>query len=196
VVLVLWQRKAPIDFALIPVHIDHGFWRETPEGRAPDLALAEPLRAFGLSLEIRPERVLAEERTCFLCARNRRSQLFDLAKDTGCNKLALGHHRDDLIETFLLNALYSGNISTMVPSQDLFAGGLTLLRPLAYLDKEEVQRLATDFGLAPVKNYCRLAEDTRRERVRKILQYIYHLEPGAKGSLFAALANVRQEYLL
>ena len=130
------------------------------------------------------------------CARNRRSQLFDLARRWGYNKVALGHHRDDLVETFFLNMLYSGNISTMVPKQDLFEGRLAIIRPMAYLDKEEIRAIGAELALHPVANLCPLADHTRRERVRELLADIYAREPGARRSIFAALANVREGYML
>jgi tRNA 2-thiocytidine biosynthesis protein TtcA len=122
--------------------------------------------------------------------------LFELARQRGYNKVALGHHKDDLIETFFLNVLYSGNISTMVPKQDLFEGRLSIIRPMAYLEKDEVMTIAQSQGLLPVPNLCPLANDTRRETVRSILSDIYSREPGAKRSVFAALANVRKDYML
>ncbi len=197
VVLRLWQEKAPIEFTLLPCHVDHGFWRQGREELPPQETIGRQLAAWGLALTVVPERELAVgERTCFLCARNRRNLLFDLAHTHGCNKLAVGHHKDDLIETLWLNAIYSGNLSTMVPRQDLFAGNLALVRPLAYLEKDEVVGLAGELGLVAVKNLCPLAVDTRRERVRELLESLYAKEPRAKSSLFAALGNVRRDYLL
>lgn len=196
-VLAIWQLKAPIRFALAAHHIDHGFWRTQDEAFNPAAAVGRQMQGLGLPLTIVEERTIAEEaRTCFLCARNRRSQLFDLARDHGYNKIALGHHKDDLIETFLLNTIYSGNISTMVPRQDLFGGTLSIVRPLAYLEKCEVREIGAELSLEPVKNLCPLSDDTRREKVRALLQKLYDDEPGAKHSIFAALANIRQEYLL
>ncbi len=196
-VLSLWKKKAPIHFSLTAFHIDHGFWRRDAAMEAPVTAIGRQLLPFGLTLEIAAEREISEEaRTCFLCARNRRSQLFDLARERGYNKIALGHHKDDLIETFFLNAIYSGNISTMLPRQDLFGGTLAIVRPMAYLEKTEVEQIAGDLHFQPVKNLCPLSEDTRREKVRSLLQKLYEDEPGAKSSVFAALSNVRREYLL
>lgn len=196
-VLSMWQKKAPISFKLTAYHIDHGFWRRDAATSAPAIAIGRQLRPFGLTLEIAVERDIGEEaRTCFLCARNRRSQLFDLAREQGYNKIAMGHHKDDLIETFFLNALYSGNISTMNPRQDLFGGTLAIVRPMAYLEKTEVEQIAEDLQFQPVKNLCPLSEDTRREKVRSLLQRLYEDEPQAKSSVFAALSNVHQEYLL
>ncbi len=196
-VLSLWQKKAPIRFNLTAHHVDHGFWRKDAAMSAPATAIGRQLLPFGLILEVVAERKICEEaRTCFLCARNRRSQLFDLAREQGYNKIALGHHKDDLIETFFLNALYSGNISTMVPRQDLFGGSLAIVRPMAYLEKTDVEQIAGDLQLQPVKNLCPLSVDTRREKVRSLLQRFYEDEPTAKSSVFAALSNVRREYLL
>lgn len=197
VVLRLWQNKAPIAFTLVPYHVDHGFWRDAPGSDGPEESIAKQLTPWQLSLTIAPERSISEgERTCFFCARNRRNQLFEAARSLGCNRVAVGHHKDDLIETLLLNAFYSGNLSTMVPRQDLFDGKLSLVRPLAYLEKSEVAQLAERLELVPVKNLCPLSVDTRREKVRALLAGIYAEEPQVKGSLFSALHNVRRDYLL
>jgi tRNA 2-thiocytidine biosynthesis protein TtcA len=96
----------------------------------------------------------------------------------------------------MLNAIYSGNISTMVPKQVLFGGTLSIVRPMAYLEKHEVCQIAADLQLEAVKNLCPLSEDTRREKVRSLLETLYQEEPCAKNSLFAALSNVRKDYLL
>ncbi|MCK9174573.1 MAG: tRNA 2-thiocytidine biosynthesis protein TtcA [Desulforhopalus sp.] len=191
-ILKIWQARAPISFELRCVHIDHGY---TGEG-GPERTIAPQLAKFGLSLEIHGEREIPGERSCFLCARHRRSQLFDLAAKYGCSKIAFGHHRDDLIETFMLNAFYCGSISTMLPKQELFNGTLALVRPMAYLDKADVRALAADWKLQPVSSLCPFAEETRRERVRCFLNNFYEEEPQARDSLFAALSNVRHDYLL
>ena len=196
-ILKIWQSKAPIHFDLTAHYIDHGFWKRQKGAVDPRQAIGRQLQAIALEFQVDEERTIAEvDRSCFLCSRNRRSQLFDLARERGYNKIALGHHKDDLIETFLLNAIYSGNISTMVPRQDLFSGTLSIVRPMAYLEKYEVCEIAADLKLEVVKNLCPLSDDTRREKVRSILQTIYQDEPAAKHSLFAALSNVRKDYLL
>ncbi len=196
-ILKIWQRKAPVHFDLTAYYIDHGFWKRQEDAADPREAIQRQLQRFSLDFAIEDERLIQEtERTCFLCSRNRRSQLFDLAGEKGYNKIALGHHKDDLIETFMLNAIYSGNISTMVPRQDLFNGSLSIVRPMAYLEKSEVCEIATGLELKVVKNLCPLADDTRREKVRSLLHALYQDEPGARDSLFAALSNVRKDYLL
>lgn len=196
--LKTWEAKTPIKYSVQAVNIDNGFWTPEHGGEKPSSLLRRELKRLGVEVEILEarEKFQTRERTCFLCARARRSQLFDYARDQGINRIALGHHKDDLVETLFLNMLYSGNISTMVPKQQLFAGELSLIRPLAYLEKHDVWELAALLNISPIDNLCHLADDTRREHVREILEDIYNREPGAKSSIFAALSNVRQGYLL
>jgi tRNA 2-thiocytidine biosynthesis protein TtcA len=194
--LQLWQKKAPITFEVQALHIDHGFWKKQAGGLSPDRSIGAQLARYSIDMLVEEEWQEEQVRTCYLCSRNRRSQLFDFAADHGYNKIAFGHHKDDLIETFMINAIYSGNISTMLPRQQLFNQTLSLIRPMCYLEKTEIVELAALFGLNPVENGCPLSANTRRETVRSLLANLYAKEAGAKSSLFAALSNVRTEYLL
>ncbi len=195
-VLKIWQSKAPIEYFLKAVYIDNGFWKSESGGLAPPERIAEMMRRIGIEFAVIQARPLEEDLSCYLCARNRRSQLFDLAREWSMNKIAFGHHMDDLLETLYLNMLYSGNISTMVPKQSLFDGGVQIIRPLAYLEKNDLRKLAGTAGVEAVKNDCPLEKDTRRENVRQILADIYAREPEAKKSMFNALKNVRSDYML
>lgn len=196
-ILKMWQQKAPIHFEVSAQIIDHGFWRQHKGVAEPELSIGKQLEKFSIDFSVDEAWEIEDGyRTCFQCARNRRSQLFDLARKGGFNKIAFGHHKDDLIETFFLNILYSGNISTMLPKQPLFDGNLSIIRPLAYLEKLDIVELAKDLKIKPVKNYCPMADDTRREKVRGMLDDLYNEQPEVKRSIFAALANVRQEYML
>ena len=192
-----WQHKAPISYKLHAVHIDMDIWNRGMSDPAPVEALKEQMEIIGIPLTIEKSLPLtADIRTCHSCSKLRRKQLFDLASRLKCNKIAFGHHKDDLLETLFLNMFYSGNISTMVPKQELFGGSLSLIRPLAYLEKAEVEDIARNAGLTAVNNLCPLAGDTRREQVQKMLQNIYDQIPGAKASLFASMKNVRKGYML
>lgn len=195
-VLALWQKKAPIRYELLAVHLDMGFGADTG-------AVATQLEQTGLPCLIEQTdfgtRAVAAEKGksgCYHCARQRRNRLFALAQEHGCAKLAFGHHQEDLTETFFLNLLYSGNLSTMVPRQELFNGNLALIRPLAYLDKEQVRELGRLFGVTPVPNPCPLAHDSKRETVRRLLASLAAENPRVQSNIFAALGHVRPEYLL
>ncbi|WP_240910199.1 ATP-binding protein [Desulfopila sp. IMCC35008] len=196
-VLAGWQKKAPISYSLSAITIDHEFWREVENGVGPQESIGSQVEGMQVEYHVEKSWELAEEeRTCYQCARNRRSQLFEYARQHDYNKIAFGHHRDDLVETLFLNMLYSGNISTMVPRQELFDGNLHIIRPLAYLEKSEVMVIGNKQGLKAVANLCPLEDKTRRKKVRKILEGIYKQEPEAKKSIFASLSNVREGYLL
>ena len=195
--LQYWQKKAPIQYDLHAVHIDMGIWNKDMAESNPVEIIEQQVQKIGLSLYTENSLPRIEKnRTCFSCSKLRRKQLFDLASRLQCNKIAFGHHKDDLIETLFLNMFYSGNISTMVPKQELFGGSLSVIRPLAYIEKQEVRNIAKNVGLTAVNNFCPLAGDTRREQVQKILQNIYDQIPGAKASLFASMTNVREGYML
>ena len=222
--LQMWLQKAPIHYTLRVVHIDMGFRGQGDDGVNPAEDIRRQLHRFGIPLMVEQAREPIEvqimagvpvsshlpgpvelvpamdagrpERSCFLCARQRRHQLFDLAREYGCNKIAFGHHKDDLIETLFLNMFYSGNLSTMMPRQDIFAGRLALIRPLAYVEKHEVQEIAVTLDLEPVANLCPLAGNTRRDHLRKVLHTLYQQDPAIKASIFAAMGNVRKGYLL
>jgi tRNA 2-thiocytidine biosynthesis protein TtcA len=196
--LKFWRRKAPIDYDLLAVHLDMGF------GDKEAGLVATQLDRLGLPYLIektdfgRRAQEAEEGRSgCYHCARQRRSRLFELAREKGCNKLAMGHHQEDIIETFFLNLLWAGNLSTMVPKQELFGGRLALIRPMAYLEKSEILEIGASLGIEPVANPCPLAEKSKRMQTRALLEEsIYPLDPAAKATIFNALANLRPDYLL
>jgi len=192
-----WRLKAPIHYDLLAVHLDMGFTPGT--GQAVEERLRQQPVDYFLERTDFGRRVLAAEdgrSGCYHCARQRRNRLFDLARARGCNKIAFGHHQEDIIETFFLNLLYSGNLSTMVPRQDLFGGRLALLRPLALLEKSQIQAIAAGLNLNAVANPCPLAKETKREEVRNLLQTLAAKDKKIMPSIFAALANVKPDYLL
>ncbi len=195
--LQYWKKKAPVSYSLHPVHIDMDIWEPNRKEVNPVHALMQQMQTVGAELHVEKSLPLSDSlRTCFRCSKLRRKQLFDLARRFKCNKIAFGHHKDDLIETLLLNMFYSGNISTMVPRQELFEGKLTVIRPLAYIEKKEVVTIGQNVGLHAVSNLCPLAGETRRDEVRQIVENICRTIPGAKASLFASMKNVRKGYML
>ena len=206
--LQFWQHKAPISYHVHAVHIDM-----EPVGSGPGavgLAVVEQLRRIGVPCSILPTiwqpPVSSGENQempgrngkdiCHTCARNRRKQLFEYARQEAFSKIALGHHRDDIIETFFLNICFAGNISTMVPRQDLFEGRLALIRPLEFLDKQDIIDLAGELQLEPIRTNCPLSEKTKRMEIRQVLADLYERIPESKMRIFSSLSNVRQDYLL
>ncbi len=192
-----WRKKTPFEYRLSAIHIDLGFDSSDAAGledycHGLDVPYSLERTDFG-RLAHGPEN---KENPCFLCARLRRKRLFEMAHASGANKVALGHNKDDLIETLLLNIFYSGEISTMVPRQSFFGGLITVIRPLAMVEAEKLRVFAKRLALPDVRNYCPSAGNSRREEVREILAKLYQKNRKVRGNIFHAMSNVRRDYLL
>lgn len=135
---------------------------------------------------------------CFLCSRLRRKKLFELARDFNCNKLALAHNRDDVIETFLLNVFFAREISTMIPIQSYFRGEFYLIRPLLYMEEKLIKRFAKEAQLPIIENACPTAGKTKRAYVKDLIRRLEEENPtvGIKENIFKALKRPKIEYLL
>jgi tRNA 2-thiocytidine biosynthesis protein TtcA len=133
---------------------------------------------------------------CFLCARLRRKRLFEIAERAECNKVALGHHKDDIVETFFLNVLFSAEVSTMVPNQEVFAGKYRIIRPLAYIDEFLLKKFAKEYQLPVLPNSCSTQMTSRRAFVKKLLAQLEQQHEGIRDNVFRALGNVKPEYML
>jgi len=116
--------------------------------------------------------------------------------ELGCSTLALGHNKDDVIETLFLNICYSGEISTMRPAQDLFNGRFKVIRPMAYADEQLVRRCARNWRLPVIANPCPSAGNSRRASIKDLLQQLYRSNRKIKGNIFHAMRHVKPEYLL
>jgi len=189
--------RIPIRYRLFPVYIDPGF--DPPFGS--DLAAFVQTMGHTLRVEITDYGVQGHspenrENPCFLCSRLRRKRLFEIADELGCSKLALGHHKDDIIETLFLNMCYAGEVSTMRPLQALFDGRFTVIRPLAYTDEAIIRKWADEQGYPKFENPCPSAKSSRRRFVKQMLRQLYRSNHKIKGNLFRALHHVNPEYLL
>lgn len=197
-----WQQKAPISYKLLAVHIDNGFAPPDNDQSTARLVAAQ-LDRLAVPFHIEetdfgPRALETEDgrSVCYHCAKQRRNRLFELAGDMGFNKIAFGHHKDDILETFFLNLLYSGNLSTMTPKQELFGGKISIIRPLAFLEKARIINLGKTLNLTPVKNPCPHDESSKRQTARCLVKEIAARDPSFKANIFAALGNVREGYLL
>jgi tRNA 2-thiocytidine biosynthesis protein TtcA len=133
---------------------------------------------------------------CFLCSRLRRKRLFELARDFRCNKLALGHNKDDIIETFLLNIFFAREISTMIPYQTYFKGEFNLIRPLAYIEESLLKRFAREAQLPILENPCPTAKNTKRKYIKDLIRRLDEDHRGLKENIFKAMKHVKLDYLL
>jgi tRNA 2-thiocytidine biosynthesis protein TtcA len=132
---------------------------------------------------------------CFGCSLARRKLLFDLAEHHGCNKIALGHHADDIVETALLNILYSGKLSAILPKQPVLKGKMHIIRPLAYVWKEEIARYSKQrFGRLKTFS-CPGIKDSRRQEIRKMLRWLQEGGAPVRENILRAISNPKWEYL-
>lgn len=144
--------------------------------------------------ELTNERV-KESNPCFLCSWYRRKVLFNAAQELGCNKIALGHHRDDLIETMLMNLIYQGAFATMPPKLRMEKMPLQIIRPLCLIDEAELIAHAAERGYQQQAKLCPFEHVSSREKVKGLLAQIKALSPEAMDSMFAAMSNIKAEYL-
>jgi tRNA 2-thiocytidine biosynthesis protein TtcA len=193
------RQKAPFTFSLTAVTLDQG------QPGFPAQRLASYFDREGVDYRIVHEdtysivqqKVAPAKAYCSLCSRLRRGVLYNLAAELGMTKLALAHHRDDVIETLLLNLLYAGQIKAMPPRYKSDDGRNTVIRPLVYCSESDIAAFARERAL-PVLPYgtCSLQQDRQRRRVRQLVEQLAADNRNVIGNLFAALGNVRLSHLL
>jgi tRNA 2-thiocytidine biosynthesis protein TtcA len=196
---VLSERlsRIPIHYELTAIHIDPGF----DGGFSDRLASYCMEKGYSLQVEYTDYGVLGHsgvnrENPCFICSRLRRKRLFDLACELNCTKLALGHNRDDIIETLFLNMCYAGELSTMVPYQSLFHGKAAVIRPLAFADEALIRRFGSEQAFPRFINPCPSAGRSKRQEIKGILKQLYQGNDKVKGNIFRALSRPKLDYLL
>ncbi|RUM89620.1 MAG: tRNA 2-thiocytidine biosynthesis protein TtcA [Thermodesulfatator sp.] len=202
--LAEWRRKVPFSYEILALHLDMGF-SPGPEYTRGLKRLAEfcerleiPFQV--LSTDCGQQALKAAERgkpsPCFVCSWHRRKHLFRMAGQQNFRKIAFGHHRDDLVVTFFLNLCFHGELSTLVPVQEMFQGKLYLIRPLIFCEKSALQAFARKKGFPVLENPCPLSRQSRRAFMERWLEeHLYTINPKVRGSVFRALFNWRPEYL-
>jgi tRNA 2-thiocytidine biosynthesis protein TtcA len=197
-VLLSLQRSAPIRFDLVAVNLDQkqpGF---------PAHVLPEYLSALGVPFDILEQdtysvvkRVVPEGRTmCGLCSRLRRGRLYRYAAENGITKIALGHHRDDIVETLFLNLFFGGRMKSMPPKLLSEDGRHVVIRPLAYVPEREIDRYARarEFPIIPCK-LCGSQDNLQRVAVKRMLAEWEREFPGRTETIFSAMRNVSTSHL-
>lgn len=193
------QRRAPISYELVPVTVDAGFAgfdttgiRNFVEQLGLQLIVEQTEHAGVITSKLRPG-----SSYCSFCARLKRGALYGAARRLGCNLLALGHHRDDFIETLLLNQFFIGTLKSMAAKTICDAGDITVIRPLVYLAEEDIITTIQQAGLRVVSCNCPAADaDHQRQRMKDLLRQLEQDIPQIKNSLLAALGNVQPRHLL
>jgi len=191
------KKRVPVHYELYAVYIDPGF----ENGFGDALTDYYDKQGLKLIVEQTDYGVLAHssenrENPCFLCSRLRRKRLFEIAHELGCNKVALGHNKDDIIETLFLNICYAGEISTMVPLQPFFKGLITVIRPLAFADENIIRSVVKEMDFPVFVNPCPSSHHSKRNEIKILLNRLYRTNKKIKGNIFRAMSHVKSDYLL
>ena len=197
--LMRLRERAPVSFDLLAVNLDQG------HPGYPAQVVERHLQAVGVPYRMLREdtlsvvrRLVPEGRTaCAACSRLRRGILYRAAVELGCTQIALGHHRDDLVETLLLSALYAGRLKSMPPRLRSDDGRNVVIRPLCYAAEEDIAAFAAAmrFPVVPC-DLCGSQPNLRRKRVKALLAELSAEHPAVKGNLLRALSKVVPTHLL
>jgi len=132
---------------------------------------------------------------CFLCSRMRRKRIFEIANENGCNRIAFGHHKDDIIETLLINMFYGREISTMMPDQSVFGGKFHIIRPLAYIRETLVKKYAKEKNIPVIENGCPTSTISRRVYIKRLLDDMERDNKDVRDNIFKSMSHVKMDYL-
>ncbi len=198
-ILMYLQRIAPITFDIVAVNLDQkqpGF---------PEHVLPDYLKALGVDYRIVEEdtysivkdKIPEGKTTCSLCSRLRRGILYRTATELGATKVALGHHRDDMLETLFLNMFHGGKLKSMPPKLVSDDGKHVVIRPLAYCNEKDIEKYAqaVEFPIIPC-NLCGSQENLQRQNIKMMLQDWHRRYPGRIESMFRAMQNVTPSHLV
>jgi len=188
------RKFVPIKYELLALHVDMGYPCQHPK------ILAQYFKEQGIDYHVEKIDILKgksrKDISCFWCAWNRRKALFKASNKFGCAKIAFGHHKDDIVETILLNLFFQGEISAMSPKQELFGGKITIIRPLAYVEESMIVKFAKSAGFPHHKCACPNSDTSNRTRVGNIIRDIEKVCPEVKTNIFKSVQRIKKDYLL
>jgi tRNA 2-thiocytidine biosynthesis protein TtcA len=197
-ILMAMQQRAPVSFRLIAMNLD-----QKQPGFPADVL---PAYLSGLGVEYRiveqdtysivKEKIPEGKTTCSLCSRLRRGVIYRTAKELGANKIALGHHRDDIVHTLFLNLLFGGKLKGMPPKLVTDDGAHVVIRPLAYCSEADISRYARgmEFPIIPC-NLCGSQNNLQRQKIREMMADWDRRYPGRTESVFSAMQNIVPSHL-
>ena len=183
------QKYSPIKFELACYTVDGMFSPDFPEKELQAFCASYGLKHYHEKVDVMEAWQNKGSTPCFTCAFFRRGATNRKAKELGFNKIALAHHHDDAVETFLMNVLTSGQLRTFLPVTKLSRSGMTVLRPLLYYREAEVIAAGKEIGLQPLKNPCPYDGHTKRQEIKEHIKALASINPEVYGHLAAAMRN-------
>ena len=193
---LLNKRKswAPVDYELIAMHVE-------TDHRCGGCVHTKLLKKFFVDRNIKyvfkKIKVLDKNKktSCFWCSWNRRKALFTEADRLGCTKIALGHHKDDIIETLLLNIFYHGEFAAMNPRQELFGGKIVLIRPLCYVEEASMRKFAKESSFPSQICRCPNADKSKRRMVKNLIGDLEKGCPQVRTNIFRSVSRIKEGYI-
>lgn len=188
------QSFVPIKYSIVAVYVDLGFeksFAKKIERYFKQNSYRYHIKRVPILKRSNPSKI-----NCFWCSWNRRKVLFETANKLGCSKVALGHHKDDIVETILLNLFFQGEISAMCPKQKLFKGKITLIRPLAYVEEREIIGFAKGENFPNSEYRCPNADTNKRRRISNFIKDLEKICPEVKTNISKSVKRIKKDYLL
>ncbi|MDE6474788.1 MAG: tRNA lysidine(34) synthetase TilS [Clostridia bacterium] len=195
-ILAAYKKFAPEKFDLVAINIDLGLDVDKDEVEAT----RQYCQSVGVEFVVEHTQIYdiilerGEKSPCSLCSKMRRGALNSIAKQYGCNKLALGHHADDVLETFFLSLIYEGRISTFMPISLMDRSNITLIRPFIYVEEKYLSGLARRYNLPIIHNPCPQDKNTKREDIKKLVESLDD-KYGCKQLMLTALFHPERNNL-
>ena len=193
-ILKNYQRFSPQKFELIAITLNPG-----GVGNSPLYKLCEELDVEFHEVQTDIKEIVfdirKEKNPCSLCANLRRGALNDTAKKLGCNKVALGHHKDDAVETFVMSMFFEGRVNCFSPKTYLDRQNLTVIRPMIYIEEYMTKKETKDFNYPVIKNPCPTDGHTNRQNIKELIQKLNLEIPNLKRNLFKSLNNSDQLFI-
>ncbi len=181
---------SPLEFELVPLYLDLGWDNDLSEVSEFCAGLGYPLMTETTDIGAVVFSARAEKNPCALCSNLRRGALHRLALEQGCNKVALGHHLDDLVATFVMSMLNESRIRVYQPCTYLDRSGLTLIRPLLYVDKQHILTFIASHGLHPARNNCPADGVSARQKAGDMVDWLDNFHPGGKRRILNAIEKI------
>ncbi|HDQ99163.1 MAG TPA: adenine nucleotide alpha hydrolase family protein, partial [candidate division WOR-3 bacterium] len=188
------NERRRLGWRLVPVHVNPGFpgWRPERVVRA--------CRRLGfdcrvITLDVPKKLAATGKDACFFCARARRRALFETAAELGARKVTLGHHLEDVNETYLLNLMRTSSAAAFLPRQELFGGEVVIVRPLYYLEKPMIADYLRKHGIGSARNRCPYERGGARRQLRRFLERLYREDRRVRTNIFWGIHNLKPQYL-
>lgn len=189
-----YKKFSPQKFELIAITLNPGDVDNSPLHKlCKDLEV--PFYEIQTDIQKVVFDIKQEKNPCSLCAKLRRGTLNSTAQHLGCNKVALGHHKDDAIETLMLSISYEGRINCFSPKSYMDKENITLIRPMVYITEKSIKNIVKKYNFPVIENPCPADKKTKREDMKNLIYELDHRIPGFKDNLFGSLTNSEQFFI-